>query len=53
MVLTDFPIGPEPKYQKPLPDVWGIGTIPDVTRLPAEWQATFGTSRAGSRRSIR
>ena len=41
MVLVNFLIGPEPQYQKALPDVWGIGTILDMNRLPAEWQAKF------------
>jgi putative spermidine/putrescine transport system substrate-binding protein len=41
MVLVDFLIGPEPQYQKALPEVWGIGTILDMKRLPAEWQAKF------------
>jgi putative spermidine/putrescine transport system substrate-binding protein len=41
MVLIDFLIGPEPQYQKALPDVWGIGTILDMKRLPADWQAKF------------
>jgi putative spermidine/putrescine transport system substrate-binding protein len=41
IVLANFLIGPESQYQKALPEVWGIGTILDLNRLPADWQAKF------------
>jgi putative spermidine/putrescine transport system substrate-binding protein len=41
MVVIDFLIGPEPQYQKALPDVWGIGTVLDMSRLPPEWKKKF------------
>jgi putative spermidine/putrescine transport system substrate-binding protein len=41
MVLVNFLISPEAQYQKALPDVWGIGTILDLNRVPPDWQAKF------------
>lgn len=41
MAVIDFLIGPEAQYQKALPDVWGIGTVLDMKRLPSDWNAKF------------
>ena len=41
MVLINFLISAEAQYQKALPDVYGIGTILDLNRLPPEWQQKF------------
>jgi putative spermidine/putrescine transport system substrate-binding protein len=41
MVLSNFLITPEAQYEKALPDVWGIGTILVLDRLPEEWQEKF------------
>lgn len=41
MALVDFLIGPEAQYEKALPDVWGIGTILDMSKLPGEWKQKF------------
>ena len=43
MVVIDFLITPEAQYQKALPDVWGIGTILDMNRVPPEWKQKFGS----------
>lgn len=41
LVLINFLITPEAQYQKALPEVWGIGTSLDMSRVPAEWQGKF------------
>ncbi|HEX4966312.1 MAG TPA: ABC transporter substrate-binding protein [Thermoanaerobaculia bacterium] len=41
LVAVNFMISPEAQYEKMKPAVWGDGTVLDVTRLPAEWQAKF------------
>ncbi len=41
LVVCNFLISPEAQLQKLDPRVWGDGTVLDVDRLPAEWQARF------------
>jgi len=41
LVLINLLLSPEAQYEKALPDVWGIGTILDLDRLPADWQEKF------------
>jgi putative spermidine/putrescine transport system substrate-binding protein len=41
LVAVNFMISPEAQYEKLKPAVWGDGTVLDVARLPAEWQAKF------------
>jgi putative spermidine/putrescine transport system substrate-binding protein len=42
-VLVNFLIGPDAQYQKALPNVWGIGTILDMNKLPPDWKEKFAT----------
>lgn len=41
LVLINFLISPEAQFEKLKPEVWADGTVLDVERLPAEWQAKF------------
>lgn len=41
MVVCNFLISPEAQLRKLAPNVWGDGTVLDITRLPAEWGAKF------------
>jgi putative spermidine/putrescine transport system substrate-binding protein len=41
IVVVNFMIGPDAQYQKALPDVWGIGTILDMNRVPSDWRDKF------------
>lgn len=41
LVLSNFLISPEAQYQKALPQVWGIGTVLVMDRIPKEWQEKF------------
>ena len=41
LVAVNFLISPEAQYEKLKPAVWGDGTVLDVSRLPADWQAKF------------
>ena len=39
--VADFLISPEAQFEKLKPNVWGDGTVLDVTKLPPEWQEKF------------
>ncbi|MFY9825235.1 MAG: ABC transporter substrate-binding protein [Thermoanaerobaculia bacterium] len=41
LVTVNFMISPEAQYEKLKPAVWGDGTVLDVGRLSADWQAKF------------
>jgi ABC-type uncharacterized transport system YnjBCD substrate-binding protein len=41
MVLADFLLSPEAQLEKQRGDVWGDGTVLDVTKLPAPWPSRF------------
>lgn len=41
MVVLNFLLSPEAQYQKALPDVWGDGTVLDLSRVPDEWRERF------------
>ena len=41
MVVGNFLISPEAQYRKARPDVWGDGTVLDISRLPREWLEKF------------
>lgn len=43
MVVLNFLLSPEAQYQKALPDVWGDGTVLDLSKVPAEWREKFKT----------
>lgn len=41
MQVANFLISPEAQFEKLKPQVWGDGTILDVSKLPADWQDKF------------
>ena len=41
MQVINFMISPEAQYEKFKPEVWGDGTILDISKLPKEWQDKF------------
>lgn len=41
MVVCNFLISPEAQYEKMKTEVWGDGTVLDVSKLPADWQQKF------------
>lgn len=41
LVAINFMISPEAQLEKMKPEVWGDGTILDVSRLPAPWRQKF------------
>jgi putative spermidine/putrescine transport system substrate-binding protein len=41
MVLANFLLSPEAQLEKQRGDVWGDGTVLDVTRLPTPWPSRF------------
>ncbi|MBI1386084.1 MAG: ABC transporter substrate-binding protein [Rhizobiales bacterium] len=41
IVLANFLISPEAQYEKSRPEVWGVRTALDLTRVPAEWATKF------------
>lgn len=43
MVVCDFLISPEAQYEKMRPEVWGDGTILDLSKLSADWQQKFAS----------
>ncbi len=56
MVTANLLASPEAQFEKAKPAVWGDGTVLDVQKLPADWQARFaaipGRTRAPSRAEI-
>lgn len=50
MVVADLLLSPEAQLEKLKADVWGDGTVLDVTRLPADWRARFAALEADPRR---
>lgn len=49
MVVANFLLSPEAQYEKMKPAVWADGTVLDVSRLPADWQAKFASVPARQR----
>lgn len=43
MVVANALLSPEAQLHKLDPNVWGDGTVLDISRLPAEWQEKFRT----------
>ncbi|MEO5930608.1 MAG: hypothetical protein ABIR47_11800 [Candidatus Kapaibacterium sp.] len=41
MVVVNFLISPEAQLRKLDPNIWGDGTVLDVSKLPEEWRARF------------
>lgn len=41
MVVANFLLSPEAQFEKQRPAVWADGTVLEMRRLPAEWQARF------------
>lgn len=41
MVVANFLISPEAQFQKLKPEVWGDGTILNISSLPGEWPEKF------------
>jgi putative spermidine/putrescine transport system substrate-binding protein len=41
LVAINVLMSPEAQFEKAQPAVWGDGTVLDLDRLPAEWQARF------------
>ncbi|QNF35264.1 ABC transporter substrate-binding protein [Adhaeribacter swui] len=41
LVVINFLQSPEAQYQKASPEVWGDGTILNVSKLPGEWRQKF------------
>jgi putative spermidine/putrescine transport system substrate-binding protein len=41
MVVCNFLISPEAQYEKMKTEVWGDGTVLDISTLPADWQQKF------------
>lgn len=56
LVAINFLMSPAAQFEKMKPEVWGDGTILDMERLPAAWQAQFaaipGRQRAPDRAAI-
>lgn len=57
MVVINFLLSPEAQFEKMKPDVWGDGTILDMTKLPENWQHKFsnipGRTNSPPREQIR
>lgn len=41
MVVCNFLLSPEAQYEKLKPEVWGDGTVLDLSKLTPEWQEKF------------
>lgn len=41
MVAINFMISPEAQYKKMSPEIWGDGTVLDISKLPLDWQNEF------------
>ncbi len=41
LVLANFLLDPEAQFEKARPDVWGVTTALDPSKLPAEWAEKF------------
>jgi len=41
MVVANFLISPEAQYRKARPEIWGDGTVLDISRLPGDWAGKF------------
>jgi putative spermidine/putrescine transport system substrate-binding protein len=43
MVVCNFLISPEAQFEKMKTEVWGDGTVLDLSTLPEEWQLKFAS----------
>ena len=46
LVTLNFLVSPEAQLRKQDPNVWGDGTVLDIDKLPADWQAKFQEAQA-------
>lgn len=57
MAVINFLLSPEAQFEKMKPDVWGDGTILDITMLPENWRQKFndipGRTNSPPREQIR